>query len=96
MMLSGLEMAHSAGTSSAVAILDLGFTHLDFTSGLDMVKYVRNKSPDTKIVVYTANDSPQVKAQACSIGADLYLLKPVPLEVLTRFVVKLCKKEAPG
>jgi len=77
------------GSAYSVAILDLGFTHLDFTSGLDMVKYVREKSPDTKIIVYTANDSPQVKALAFSNGADLYVLKPVPLEVLLNYVVRL-------
>ena len=73
-----------------VAILDLGLTQLDRTVGLDMISYVRKLSPDTRIIVYTGNDNPDVRELAIQAGADLFLLKPGPVKKLELAVVKFC------
>ncbi len=74
----------------SVAIVDLGLSHPDYTGGLDIVKSIRERYPRTKILVYTANANPQVKAIALKNGADLFLVKPVLLDKLSSFVMGLC------
>lgn len=73
-----------------VAILDLGLTSLDGTAGLDMVEYVRKINPDTRIIVYTGNDNPDVRQLAMDAGADMFILKPGPVKKLELAVVKFC------
>ena len=73
-----------------VAILDLGLTQLDRTVGLDMITYVRKLSPDTRIIVYTGNDNPDIRELAIQAGADMFLLKPGPIKKLELAVVKFC------
>jgi len=77
-------------TEYTVAILDLGLTSLDGTAGLDMVSYVRKINPDTRIIVYTGNDNPDVKQLAIDAGADMFILKPGPVKKLELAVVKFC------
>jgi DNA-binding response OmpR family regulator len=79
-----------ARTEYTVAILDLGLTSLDGTAGLDMVSYVRKINPDTRIIVYTGNDNPDVKQLALDAGADMFILKPGPVKKLELAVVKFC------
>lgn len=76
-----------------VAILDLGLSQIDRTDGLDMVSYVRKRSPGTKIIVFTGNDSPEVKRLANRFGADLYMIKPGPIQKLSEAVSKFCGEE---
>ena len=73
-----------------VAILDLGLTQIDRTVGIDMISYVRNLSPDTRIIVYTGTDNPNVKELATQAGANLYIVKPGPVKKLELAVVKFC------
>ena len=73
-----------------VAILDLGLTALDRTVGLDMITYVRKINTDTRIIVYTGNDNPDVKQLAMDAGADMFILKPGPVKKLELAVVKFC------
>jgi len=79
-----------ARTEYTVAILDLGLTSLDGTAGLDMVSYVRKINPDTRIIVYTGNDNPDVRQLAINAGADMFILKPGPVKKLELAVVKFC------
>ncbi|HUU00933.1 MAG TPA: response regulator [Myxococcota bacterium] len=74
----------------SVAIVDLGLSHPDHTGGLDIVKFIRKRQPKTKILVYTANDNPQMKAIALRGGADIFLVKPAPLNEMSSCVMGLC------
>ena len=74
----------------SVAILDLGLSQIDRTDGLDIVSYVRKRSPTTKIIVYTGNDNPDVQILAEQLGADLYLVKPGPIRKLGEAVDGFC------
>ena len=73
----------------AVVILDLCLTSIDRTEGLDMIKYIQKKSPDTGIVVYTANSDPKVEKLAKQLGVDSFILKPAPLSNLNKIVHSL-------
>jgi two-component system response regulator TctD len=77
----------------SVVILDLGLTRLDRTLGLDMIGLIRKRNPKTGIIVYTGNRSPDVEKLARQLGADSFVVKPVPLSDLDRIVFKLCGME---
>jgi len=74
-----------------VAILDLGLARIDRTGGLDMIRYIRRRSPSTKIIVYTGNASPEIERLACKLGADSFVVKPASLPTLEKIVFRLCE-----
>ena len=82
-----------AKSEYSVAILDLGLSQIDRSDGLDMISYVRKRSPGTRIIVYTGNDNPDVKILANRLGVDLYLVKPGPIQKLGEAVSKFCGEE---
>jgi two-component system response regulator MtrA len=91
----GFEMvtAHSGGEgismirtlSPNVVILDLMMPDLD---GWQVCTAVR-KFSSVPILVLSALDSPGLVTSALDAGADYYLAKPVPCEVLIAYVNKL-------
>ena len=79
--------------SYAVVILDLGLTRLDHTGGLDLIGLIKKQNPNTGIVVYTGNHSPDVAELAMRLGADSFVVKPVPLSDLDQIVFRLCRMD---
>ncbi len=79
--------------SYSVVIVDLGLTRLDRTLGLDLIGLIRKRNPKTGIIVYTGNQDPGVEKLAMQLGADSFVLKPVPLSDLDRIVFSLCGRE---
>ncbi len=69
-------------------------------SGLDLLSEVRQKSPDTKVIIITAQPDVSTAAQAIREAAFDYLTKPIDKETLTRTVwralevIKLSKEKA--
>ena len=55
-----------------VVLMDLG---LPFMNGIEATKVIKEKSPDTKIVVMTSHDSEDTVLAALSAGANAYCLK---------------------
>jgi DNA-binding response OmpR family regulator len=78
-----LEEAQSllAHFSYSVLITDLRLSKLAF-GGLDLVRHVRENSLATRVIVLTAYGWPELKAEAASSGADLFLRKPTELREL--------------
>lgn len=75
---------------SAQVIIDSD-QHIDFCltdirlpdgSGLDIVKYFREKRPESKVAVMTAYDSTDIAVEAMRSGAFDFLAKPIRLERL--------------
>lgn len=81
-----------SSSTYSVSILDLGLSVIDHTDGLDLVKFIRKRSPRTGIIVYTGNDNQDVKYLALSLGADFYVLKPSSLSYLEGIVSVLCHR----
>jgi DNA-binding response OmpR family regulator len=79
--------------SYAVVITDLRLNKLAF-GGLDVIKHVRVSNSQTRIIVLTAYGWPELKAEACSAGADAFLRKPMPLRELGRTIVQLSGGQA--
>ena len=60
-------------------LLDL---HLPQTSGFDVQAHLNDCEIKTPVVVITADDSPDARSRALSLGAKSYLRKPVEKKLL--------------
>ncbi|WP_336515784.1 response regulator [Pollutibacter soli] len=63
--------------------------HLPDGYGVDFVDRIKVISPDSKIVMITAHDSPDDKNKALKKGVDVFLGKPFTLDSIGRAVDKL-------
>jgi DNA-binding response OmpR family regulator len=69
-------------TEYAVLIVDW---RLPGTSGLDLVKQVRSRALDSRVLMLTARDAPADRISGLDAGADDYLVKPFDFgELLAR------------
>lgn len=50
--------------------------HLPDGFGIDFIDYVKNKYPNTKVVMVTAHDTSEDRQKALQKGADLFISKP--------------------
>lgn len=69
----------------SVVITDLRLSRLNF-SGLDLVKFVRDNSLPTRIIVLTAYGWPELKAEATNQGVDVFRRKPMRLSELAKAI----------
>jgi two-component system response regulator RegA len=63
------------------AVVDLRIGH---DSGLDAIEWIRQRSPQVRIVVLTGYGSIATAVQATKLGAVNYLAKPVDVETIER------------
>jgi len=73
-------------TDYRVVIQDLRLTMTNYHDGLDMIKMVKQRNPQARIVVLTAYGSPEVEDEARRCGADAFLRKPKPLSQVAQVV----------
>ena len=69
-----------------VVIADLRLTGINGTEGLELITYVRERSPSTRVVLLTAYGSDEVREEAARRGVDAFLQKPQPLSEIARTV----------
>lgn len=77
-----------------VVIADLRLTGIGGSEGLDLISFVRSKSPAARTVLLTSYGTPEIEAEARARGADVVILKPKPLPDLAQVVWSLI--ELPG
>lgn len=77
----------------SVVITDLRLSKLGF-GGLDLVKYVRDLSLPTRVIVLTGYAWPEIKAEAMSQRVDAFLQKPTRLKDLAEKISILTGAEA--
>ncbi len=70
----------------ALVIADLSLTGSHGTEGLDVILYVRQRCPGTRVILMTAHASPEIERQAQERGVDAIFSKPVPLSDLAHVV----------
>jgi two-component system OmpR family response regulator len=68
-------------------ITDLELAGLGRREGLDVLGLARHHCPDLRIVVFTGDASPAIRAACLDRGADEVLAKPLPLAVLAGAVL---------
>ena len=69
----------------SVVITDLRLSQLSF-GGLDLVKFIRDISLPTRVVVLTAYGWPELRAEASDQGVDAFLRKPMRLSDLAKTI----------
>ena len=72
-----------------LAIIDLGLPEI---SGLDVIRQLREKGKSYPILILTARDRWQDKADGLSAGADDYVVKPFHFEEVTARVNALLRR----
>ena len=84
------EMEEAEGllkeTEYKVIIQDLRLGAARHPDGIEIIKMVHKRNPDTRIVVLTSYGSPEVEAEARDAGADAFLRKPKPLSQVAQVV----------
>lgn len=88
---SELEEAEAlvAHTSYDLVIADLSLTTRGSTEGLEILRFLRAKSPATKIIILTAYGTPALEREAIRRGADVMLSKPLRLPDLANVANQL-------
>ncbi|MDD5223455.1 MAG: response regulator, partial [bacterium] len=81
---STIEQAEFAiqNTHFDVVLADIRLTGVCGRLGLELLPYVENKSPGTKVVVMTGYGSPEIEEEAYEKGAFYYFEKPIDLRIL--------------
>ena len=84
------EMEEAEGlikeTQYRVIIQDLRLGLTRQPDGIEIIKLVHKRNPDTRIVVLTSYGSPEAEAEARRAGADAFLRKPKPLSHVAQVV----------
>jgi DNA-binding response OmpR family regulator len=78
-----------ANVPYAAVIADLRLTGSHGAEGLEIIGYVRERCPWTRIILLTAYGSPEVEAEARRRGVDSFLHKPKPLPEVAQIVFAL-------
>ena len=73
------EVLLSGGRFDAV-ITDVRLSTLHPAEGLLLLDFIRERAPDTRVVVVTAYDNKDIREEAKRRGAEHFFVKPVPLE----------------
>jgi len=55
-------------------------------SGIEATRQIRQLSPETKIVIVSMHDNEVITAQAKDAGADAYVVKACPSEILIKTI----------
>jgi len=73
-------------TDYRVVIQDLRLSTARNPDGLEMIRTIRKRHPQTRIIVLTAYGSAEMEDEARRVGADAFLRKPKPLSQVAQVV----------
>jgi DNA-binding NtrC family response regulator len=94
------EMEEAEGlikdTEYRVIIQDLRLGLTRQPDGIEIIKLVHKRNPNTRIVVLTSYGSPEAEAEARRAGADAFLRKPKPLSHVAQVVQGLIESPRTG
>ena len=89
---AGVSSLDEAKAGLRAKAYDLVITDLrlsDHVEGLDVISEVRERYPNTRVILLTAYGSPAVEAAANHLGVDLFLHKPIRLAELEQAAASL-------
>lgn len=75
-------------------IADLRLSGIHSNEGLELIRFARERSPWTRIIVLTGYGSPDLEVDALARGVDAFLHKPQPLAGLAEIAACLTEKIA--
>ena len=65
-----------------VVLADIRLTGVLGRQGLELLPFVSDKSPDTRVIIMTGYGSPDIEEEAYEKGAYFYFDKPIDLNLL--------------
>lgn len=83
-------MERFEATSPDVVLLDIDMPKL---SGAEALKKIKERSPATSVLMLTANSTPSVVKDCLRNGAQGYVLKTNPPDVIRASIRELCFKQ---
>ena len=84
---SGEEAAEKlAGSNFDLVITDISMPGM---TGLELLAQIRQKYPDTAVIVMTAYGSDDKKEEALRIGAQYYIEKPFEIKEIKKLVMDI-------
>ncbi|HEX3557150.1 MAG TPA: response regulator [Thermoanaerobaculia bacterium] len=72
-------------------IADLRLTGSQSAEGLELIRFVRERSPWTRTILLTGFGSAEVETEALGRGVDAFLQKPQPLAHLASIAAELMR-----
>ncbi|UCD84337.1 MAG: response regulator [Deltaproteobacteria bacterium] len=72
-----------------LVIADIRLTGILGREGLELLEYIQEKSPGTKVIIMTAYGSKEIEKEAYDKGAYFYFDKPIDLRILNDHLKKL-------
>lgn len=76
--------------SPKVVIFDLD---LNGEWGGDILHEIKTNLPATKVIIFTANENPELPKKLLAQGADFFLTKSGPIKIIERKVEEYCADE---
>lgn len=73
-------------------IADLRLSGIHSNEGLELIRFVRERSPWTRVIVLTGYGSVEIELEAVGRGVDAFLQKPQPLAALAEIASRLTGK----
>lgn len=70
-------------------IADLRLSGIHSNEGLELIRFVRERSPWTRVIVLTGYGSMEIELEAVGRGVDAFLQKPQPLAALAEIAASL-------
>lgn len=68
-------------------ISDIRLTGAFSDEGLQILQYVKHRTPGTKVIIITGYDDPALMYRALTLGADYFFEKPVSANVLLNAIM---------
>lgn len=72
-----------------VMVSDIRLSGTLDAEGLDLLEFVREHHPTTRVILMTGYGDPAIMQRAYDMGASFYFEKPVELNVLSRAIQEL-------
>lgn len=62
-------------------------------TGLDLLRYVSSRYPETPFLMWTAYDDPRIKRDAMRLGIHAYIQKPFYMNDLRQTIINLIRRD---
>jgi DNA-binding NtrC family response regulator len=63
-------------------ITDIRLTDVSSREGMEILRYVKERRPETRVILLTGYGSPEIMEKAYAMGASNYLEKPLSASIL--------------